>query len=261
MSARTVFSLGGILSVLLLLLLTGALRPFASAVRWMTRPLIQGSARTAERVRAWSGRSSASEAELRSLEGRVAGFAVDRARLQALEDENRTLQAQARFLQTSKHEGIGARVVSRDLQRGRMHFLLDRGTQDGVEVGQAVITGNGVFVGKILTTNEHDSVLEIFTDPLARTAASPGMRPHLVGMVEGRGNGAALLTYIPPSETLEKDDLLVTAGTEEKVPGNLPLGIINRVNGKSTDPFLTAAIEPLVGLHRLTTVAILRPGR
>jgi len=31
------------------------------------------------------------------------------------------------------------------------------------------------------------------------------------------------------------------------------------VNGKSTDPFLTAAVEPLVGLNRLAMLSILQP--
>lgn len=259
MRARSLFIGGGITCIVLLSLLTGVMKSMGTIVRFVTRPLVGWSAETAQRVRSWSGRSLSSEQTLRALEETIARTVVDRARLQALEEENRTLQAQAHFLQTSVRDGIGAHVISRDLQRGRMHFFLDRGTQDGVETGQAVITANGIFVGKILQANERTSVLEVFTDPDARTAASPGLRPHLVGVVEGRGNGAALLTYIPPSEPLEKDDLLVTAGTEENVPGNLPLGIINRVNGKPTDPFLTAAIEPLVGLDRLATVAILRP--
>lgn len=258
MKTRSLFVGGAVVCLALLFLLTGVVKPIGSMVRFITRPFVLGSARLAERVRSWTGRSLASEAQLRSLEQRIARETVDRARLQALEDENRTLLAQAHFLQTSGRNGIGARVLSRDLQKGRMHLLLDRGTQDAIEVGQAVITGDGVFVGKILRVSERVSILEVFTDPDARTAASPGTRPHLIGVVEGRGNGAGLLTYIPPSEVLTKDDLLVTAGTEEKVPGHLPLGIINRVNGKPTDPFLTAAVEPLVNLDRLTTVAVLR---
>lgn len=259
MKPRTLFIAGGIICVFLLLLLTGVLAPVGRFVRTLTVPLVRTSAVSAQRVRLLLGRSAASEAQLRDLEKRIATVVVDVSRLQSLEDENRTLRAQLHFLQTSGYEAIGAQVIGRDLQNGRMQFLLDRGTRDQVETGQAVVTNEGVFVGKILTASEHVSVLEVFTDPDARTATSPAQRQRLVGIVEGRGNGAALLTYIPPSEVLKKDDLLVTAGTEEKVPANLPLGIINRVNGQPTDPFLTAAVEPLVGLDRLAIVSILRP--
>jgi rod shape-determining protein MreC len=259
MKPRILFIAGGIICVLLLFVLTGVLAPVGRFVRTLTLPLVRISALSAQRVRTILGRSSASEMQLKGLEARIATVVVDMARLQSLEDENRTLRAQLHFLQTSGYTAIGAQVIGRDLQNGRMQFLLDRGTRDQVETGQAVITNEGVFVGKILTTAEHVSVLEVFTDPDARTATSPAQRQRLVGIVEGRGNGAALLTYIPPSELLKKEDLLVTAGTEEKVPANLPLGIINRVNGLPTDPFLTAAVEPLVGLDRLAIVSILRP--
>ncbi len=259
MKPRILLMAGGIICVLLLFVLTGVLAPVGRFARTLTVPLVRISAQTAQKVRTILGRSSASEMQLKGLEARIATVVVDMARLQSLEDENRTLRAQLHFLQTSGYAAIGAQVIGRDLQNGRMQFLLDRGTRDQVETGQAVITNEGVFVGKILTTAEHASVLEVFTDPDARTATSPAQRQRLVGIVEGRGNGAALLTYIPPSEILKKDDLLVTAGTEEKVPANLPLGIINRVNGQPTDPFLTAAVEPLVGLDRLVMVSILRP--
>jgi rod shape-determining protein MreC len=259
MKPRTLFIAAGAVSLALLLVLLGIAKPLSAVVRRLTIPVVRVSAASAQRVRALLGRSTASEGELRALEARLATEALDRTRLQTLEDENRTLRAQLHFLQTSGYEAVGAQVIGRDLQNGRMQFLLDRGTRDLVEVGQAVITMEGIFVGKILTTSERVSVLEVFTDPDARTASSPSHLQHLVGVVEGRGNGAALLTYIPPSEVLKKDDLLVTAGTEEKVPGNLPLGIINRVNGQATDPFLTAAIEPLVSLDRLVMVSILRP--
>lgn len=259
MKTRYVFTVAVIICLGLIFVLTGVLRPFGAAVRWATKPGIEVLARASERLRGLLGRSSASEAALRDIEARIAREGVDRVRLGALEEENRALRTQLHFLETSGYESIGARVISRDLQNGRMHFLLDRGTQDRVEVGQAVVTEEGVFVGKILNVKERISILEVFTDPDARTATSASTRPHLVGVVEGRGNGAALLTYIPPSEDVKKDDILVTSGTEEKVPGNLPIGMINRVNGKSTDPFLTAAIEPLVGLNRLAMLSILQP--
>lgn len=258
MKTRYLFIAAGFLCLGLIFVITGVLRPIGAAIRWATKPGIATLARGSERARSFFGRSSASESVLREMEARIAAQAVDRIRLGALEEENRALRTQLHFLETSGYESMGARVISRDLQNGRMHFLLDRGTQDHVEVGQAVVTDRGVFVGKILSVKERVAVLEVFTDPDARTATSAGTKPHLVGIVEGRGNGAALLTYIPPSEDIKKDDILVTSGTEEKVPGNLPIGMVNRVNGKSTDPFLTAAIEPLIGLNRLSMLSILQ---
>lgn len=259
MKPRWIFMMSAGACLLLLLLITGILKPLGQGVRWLTHPLIEVSADASRNLRDFAGRSQASEAVLRELETRIASQTIDHARLRALEDENKTLRAQLKFLEDSGYEGVGAKVISRELQNGRMHFLLDRGTKDGVEVGQAVITSAGVFVGKILNARERVSMLEVFTDPDARTVIARSEGQRIVGVMEGRGNGAALLTYIPPSESLKKDDLLITAGTEEKVPGQLPVGIINRVNGKPTDPFLTAAVEPLVGLDRISFVSILRP--
>ncbi|MBU1034370.1 hypothetical protein KKD42_01070, partial [Patescibacteria group bacterium] len=58
---------------------------------------------------------------------------------------------------------------------------------------------------------------------------------------------------------LKRDDVVVTAGTEDKIPANLIVGIINEVEGKATDPFKSASLESLVKPERLSIVMVLLP--
>lgn len=252
-------------AALLILGLAGLLRPLGDVLRSATLPLVRVAARAAQSL-PWvthSGQFVPADAErVAVLEKRITVLAVDYTRLRELEDENRLLRAQAKFLATSGYDSVGARVISRELANGRALLLIDRGAEDGLEVGQAVITAEGICIGKIRQVQERLAKVELITDPTSRMAAAVLVatdKAQLVGVLEGRGNGAAVLTYIPPSTDLKTDQILVTAGTDEKIPSNLPLGLVNAVDGKPTDPFLTAAVEPLILLERVTFVSILRP--
>lgn len=239
--------------VVVVLALAGLFRPIGEFSRFASLPVIRI-------VSGWSSTASDTvDARIKELEARNSGLAVDYVRLKALEEENRTLRAQAKFLDRSGYDSVGARVIGRDVSGKRALLTIDRGQEDSLETGQAVITDQGVFIGKISQILDRVATVELVTDPRSRVAASLQADGQLSGVIEGRGNGAGVLTYIPSSESLIADQLIVTAGTEDKVPGNLPIGVVNTVEGKPTDPFMNATIEPIVSLDRIVFVSVLRP--
>lgn len=193
------------------------------------------------------------------LENRLTAVTADYVRLRALEEENRGLRAQARFLDRSGYDSVGARVIRRDLEGQRASFLIDRGREDALEIGQAVVTDNGVMIGKITQIYDRVAEVTLLTDAKSRLASALQGEGRLTGVLEGKGNGAMVLTYVPSSAQLKTDQLLITAGTEEKVPANLPIGFVSIVRGKPTDPFIDASIESLVRFDEVTLVSVLRP--
>lgn len=202
---------------------------------------------------------SAIEQELDRVQTRVAELAVSSAHVAALEEENRLLREQAQVSPDSGFELLGAQVIARQMEPDRAAITIDRGRLDEVEVGQPVLAGGGILIGKIASLGERTATVELLTDPRSRFAASLRGETRLLGVVEGRGNGAARMTYIPASQTIEKNHIVVSAGTEEKIPAHLPLGLVNAVEGKNTDPFVSAILEPLLPLDRVRVVSILRP--
>ena len=161
----------------------------------------------------------------------------------ALEAENKLLRAQAKFAQTSGYDQVGALVINRELGTLRGRLTIDRGASDHVEVGQAVVTGEGIYIGRIRSVETRVASVELLSDSDSRVAAATMNGDSLVGVVEGRGNGASALTYIPSSINLSNDQIIVTAGTEEKIPPYLPLGIINSINRTPKDPFYNASVD------------------
>lgn len=203
--------------------------------------------------------ASEQEQRLVEAEARLASFVVSEAKMAALQEENDLLRKQGNYPVESGFELVGAQVLSRVMTPDRAQIIINRGADDRVEVGQAILGDDGVLLGKITSLSKRTATIELLTDPNSRIAATLSGEQRLLGVVEGRGNGAARMTYIPSSQAMKKDQIIVTSGTEEKIPAHIPLGLVNAVEGKSTDPFVSAILEPLTPFDRLTLVQVLRP--
>ncbi len=193
------------------------------------------------------------------LEARASSLIVDYVRLRALEEENRSLTSLLNFKQQTGYDMVPARVIVRSVDPHSATIVIDRGSKDGVETGMAVVVGDGILVGKVTSLKERISTVTLVSDESSRLAAASIGGSRLFGLVEGSGNQVARLTLVPQSEPLERDDIIVTAGTEEKIPPHLVIGIVNDVQGTPTDPFKSASIEPLAKRDQLNIVMVLLP--
>lgn len=255
------FLFAGITATILLLLAIGLFRPFTDGMRKLLLPIVRQTARAAQALERWFPDRSASQNQQAALvcEARLRTLAANEAELHALRDENKVLRAQAKFAETSGYDQVGALVISRELGTLRGRLLIDRGASDHVEIGQAVVTGEGIYIGRIRAVETHVASVELLSDTESRVAAATIAGDALTGVVEGRGNGAAALTYVPSTVNLANDQIIVTAGTEEKIPAHLPLGIINSIDRTPKDPFYNASVDPLIRFDRVTYVSVLRP--
>jgi len=245
-----------------LLHLTSLLLPIEDAVRAMLSPagaiLTASSASLAEKTKSQPTLGECVD-RLSDSEKRLSSISVDYVRLRALEEENAVLRKTLGYLQTQGYDSVMARVISRAPQPERSVIMIDRGAKDGLETGMAVIVGEGMYVGKISNIQQRTATVTLMTDIESRIAVARAGERRLIGLVEGQGNRTALATLIPQQEKLEPNDILITAGTEEKIPANLAVGMVNRVTGQPTDPFKSASLEPLTPLEYVEVVAVLRP--
>ncbi len=188
-------------------------RPIASLGRFLERPVDPTS------------NLQDAQNKIHDLEAQVASLSVDYVKLQSLSLENENLKDVAAFLKTSPYDHVGAHVIARDIDETRATLLVDRGAADGLEIGMAGIVGDGVYVGKITSLSSHVARITLVSDQSNRLSAALSGQKQLIGVIEGHGNHVAGLTLVPQSTPLKKNDVIVTAGTEEKIPANLVVGL------------------------------------
>ncbi len=152
---------------------------------------------------------------------------------------------------------IAAQVIGRDTGNWYKTIILNKGTSDGLQSDQGVITPAGV-VGRIVKTTSSTSVVLLVTDP-NNAIAGLIQRTRDEGIVEGTTHGAARLKYIPLLSGARPGDRVVTSGLVGGFPRGLAIGTITRIDKEDEVLFQSAEISPEVDPNRVEEVLVILP--
>jgi rod shape-determining protein MreC len=136
-----------------------------------------------------------------------------------------------------------------DLDAFRERVLVDKGAQDGLYVGQAVLDSGGVF-GQVARVGQLTSEVILVSDA---THAIPVQinRTGLRTIAEGSGDMARLiLPYLPTSADVVAGDLLVTSGLGGGFPAGYPVGTVTEVRRDPAKSLADVEVKPAAALDR-----------
>ncbi len=178
------------------------------------------------------------------------------AQIDSMEEENNSLRAllgaRARL---SLHVQL-AELIEVDLDPYRHRLLIDQGSAQGVQQGQAVIDAHGL-VGQVLEPMIDSAQVILITDPghaIPVRVARNGLR----AIVYGTGEIDRLeLPHIPFSADIVAGDQLLTSGFGGRFPGGIPVAVVKSVRGDDSATFAIAEATPLAGLTRGNQVLLL----
>ncbi len=170
---------------------------------------------------------------------RMQSIALENERLRALLGGTRGYRLQVQL----------AGIVDVDLDPFRQRVVLDRGSRDGVQVGQAVIDDGGM-VGQVIEVTSQRAVALLITDA-EHAVPVQIVRTGLRLIAYGTEQPDRLrVTNIPQSADVRNGDKLVTSGIGGVFPAGFPVGTISQVQPDETQLFLTAAVTPAANLDR-----------
>lgn len=148
-----------------------------------------------------------------------------------------------------------AKVIAKGYDRLLHTIVLDKGTNSGIKKDMAVITTKGI-VGKIYSVRDDFSEVLLLRDPNFSVAVRL-QSSRQEGVVSGTGYQYCILKYIPPDESVEKNDIVVTSGLDGIFPPGLPVGIVSSVKKQETAFFQYIQIQPLQADTKVEEVVIL----
>lgn len=206
----------------------------AEAGNWLSEVLVSRSALLAE------------NAELRRKQTFIN---AQLQRLSALEAENRHLRMLLKSSVNIPERVLIAELLTVDFDPYRHQILLNKGTRDGVHVGQPLLDQHGV-IGQIIHANAFTSLAILITDAnhvLPVQVNRNGLRTLAVGT----GNFRELeLPYIPNNEDIRVGDLLVTSGLGGRFPRGYPVARVAEVKFDPGSPFAHIVAQPTTELDR-----------
>lgn len=198
---------------------------------------------------------------LEKLEKENSELIAANAKLRLLEEENEVLRQHLNFESKNDYNFVLANVISKsDLMNSADYenlIIIDKGAADGINTGQAVLNSEGMVAGKIAGTEEHLSKVYLATGKKCKLASTVLNSDKTAGIAEGDLGLTVKMNFIPQTESINMDDIVVTSGLEEKIPRGLVIGKISEVIKENNEVWQTAVVEPMAGFNSLTVVSVL----
>ncbi len=129
---------------------------------------------------------------------------------------------------------------------------IDRGTDDGIALGQAVIDEDGL-VGRIDFVADHSARVRLITDPRSGVGVRD-LGTNETGWIEGRGAGPLELKMFSTTKPVQEGDRLVTDGT--RFPPGIPVGIVTESAEAVAGFALITTVDPAIQLAELDFVKV-----
>ncbi len=156
---------------------------------------------------------------------------------------------------------VGARIIARDPGNWYSGFVIDKGTNDGIQVDCNVIAGSGV-VGRVTDVGRNYSkVISIISDNVNTSGMTLSTEDNLIvtGNLELMKNG--LIEYSQLADSEDKvgvGDKVVTSNISDKYLQGILIGYIDSINTDSNNLTKSGTLIPVVDFKHLEEVLVIK---
>jgi rod shape-determining protein MreC len=150
----------------------------------------------------------------------------------------------------------GGRVIAYDPSLWSRCAILDKGKNQGVEVGLPVLASQGV-VGRIVETFPNYAKVMLIVD---RNSGADAMlqRTRGRGILQGKGGNRCALEYVPKNADVQVGDLVLASGLGGIYPPGLVFGKVTAAEKKGPGVFQEIEVTPASDLSSLEEVLVVR---
>ena len=177
-------------------------------------------------------------------------------RLVAIESENNYLKSLMQSAKQVKGKTLIAELLAVDVEPFMNQVVLNKGTKDGVYLGQPVLDVNGVM-GQVIQAGSITSRVILVNDPhsgVAVQSARNGVRAIAMGDTY---SGKLKLSYVPKTADIQVGDTFITSGLGAHYPEGYPVGKVLSVTKDPTHQFAMVYLQPSAHLDSSRQVLLI----
>ncbi|NMP31939.1 rod shape-determining protein MreC [Thalassotalea sp. M1531] len=180
--------------------------------------------------------------------------------LEIVKKENERLRSLLASPLRSDTKKMVAEILSVDSDPYTHQLVINRGANDGVYEGQAVIDEQGI-VGQILHVGTTSSRVILITDvthavPVRVSRNGTRLVANGAGRIERLSHA-----HVPHSADVQSGDLLVTSGLGGKYPEGYPVSQVILVRKDESRPFAQVLSKPVAQIDKLRYLLLLWPNK
>jgi rod shape-determining protein MreC len=155
-----------------------------------------------------------------------------------------------------QYSTVSATVIARESSEFRRVVTLDRGSDDGVAVGDVVIASGGAVAGRVTEVGGNFARVLLLSDT-GSTVIGQLVGSAATGEVVGQLGGTLIMSNIDSTAKVSIGEEVVTAGIElaggirSPFPKGLVIGLVVDVSRDANEVVQTAFLEPAAPLDSL----------
>ena len=176
-------------------------------------------------------------------------------KLNLLRKDNTRLRQILSLQESSNDEHISAAVISRKTGSWWRQIILNKGSKDGVEIGDIVI-GPGGLLGRVKNTSLFTSSVTLITSPESKLGVWVD-RIQINGLLVGLGDDYPSLILYSKDADIKVGDFVSSSPASTLLPPNIPIGIVQSID-ETLKTKKTAKISLLAKPHLIDWVQILK---
>lgn len=165
--------------------------------------------------------------------------------------QNIRLRSMIALQETSQTKLTAANVIAKNLNLLRNTITLDEGEHAGIQMGNPVITGEGL-VGRIIAVSSGYSIVQILYNVDFRASAKD-QRSRVDGIITWDGN-SLVLENISKTLDVRVGDPIITSEYSSAFPPGIKIGIVNSVQEIPNSLFKRIEVVPTVDLTQTEEV-------
>jgi rod shape-determining protein MreC len=179
-------------------------------------------------------------------------------KMQVLQAENTRLRNLLGSSARLADDVIVAELLSVDQNPYRQIIEINKGTNDGVEIGHAVIDAYGVM-GQVVHVSLNTATTILISDP-EHAIPVQFIRNGTRSVAFGNGSSGQLeLRYLPSTADIMIDDELVTSGLGGRFPANYPVATVVAITEDLVNGFISVLVKPQARLDSSREVLVITP--
>jgi rod shape-determining protein MreC len=211
------------------------------------------------RIGLWSESTFVTSAELRQENQRLASeLLIHQRKLQqmaALAAENVRLRQLLNASEMLSDDVLVAELIGVSPNPLTHTVVLNRGSDDGVYVGQPVLDAKGLL-GQVVAVGADSARVLLLTDPSHALPVQVN-RNGIRAIAEGTGALDALrLRHVSNTTDIKVGDLLVSSGLGQRFPAGYPVAVVEQVTRDPGEPFAQISARPMAQMDRARNVLL-----
>ena len=161
----------------------------------------------------------------------------------------------------SEYKYVNATVINRNMGQWYNTMTIDKGTKNGINVGDAVITSKGL-IGRINSASNFSSTVKLLTTDEIINKISIKIEnedKYYYGLLQGYNSekNIYIVEGVEESGKIKEGNIVTTTGLTDYFPSGILIGKVNRVVMDEYDLNSIIEITPSVDFNNFSVVTVL----